>query len=62
MCALQAELKKDSAAWYLPVSESPAAYAILRFFTYFIIAKDFVPISLYVSLEMVRLCARCATR
>lgn len=42
--------------WYLRLEEtgSPPTTATLRFFTWFIICKDFVPISLYVTLEMVQ--------
>jgi len=41
-------------AWYLDASQPAGAYAFYRFWTWFIICKDFVPISLYVSLEMVQ--------
>ena len=41
-------------AWYLGLEKSPVTAATLRFFTWFIICKDFLPISLYVSLEMVQ--------
>jgi len=40
--------------FYLDPDQSPAYFAILRFFTFFIILKDWLPISLYVSLELVQ--------
>ena len=41
--------------WYLKSADKPVHYGFLRFFTWVIIVKDFVPISLYVSLEVVQL-------
>ena len=41
-------------AWYLALEKSAVVAGVLRFFTWFIICKDFLPISLYVSLEMVQ--------
>ncbi|GAB5363124.1 hypothetical protein AAMO2058_000856500 [Amorphochlora amoebiformis] len=43
-------------AWYLALEGSATFAAFERFFTWFIICKDFLPISLYVSLEMVQFC------
>ena len=62
MCAVAAALagwyeSSDlGAAWYLysPTLEAVLVYAALRFCTWFIIVKDFIPISLYVSLELVQ--------
>ena len=44
------------AAWYLysQTLDTVFLYAGLRFLTWFIIVKDFIPISLYVSLELVQ--------
>eukprot|EP00468_Gymnochlora_sp_CCMP2014_P001334 CAMPEP_0167741550 /NCGR_PEP_ID=MMETSP0110_2-20121227/918_1 /TAXON_ID=629695 /ORGANISM="Gymnochlora sp., Strain CCMP2014" /LENGTH=1401 /DNA_ID=CAMNT_0007625613 /DNA_START=124 /DNA_END=4329 /DNA_ORIENTATION=- len=42
--------------WYLVLTDSPLSEGFKRFFTWFIICKDFLPISLYVSLEMVQFC------
>lgn len=41
-------------AWYMDPSQPASYYAFLRLFTNFIIVKDFIPISLYVSLELVQ--------
>jgi magnesium-transporting ATPase (P-type) len=43
-------------AWHLQLTLSPSEEGVYRFLTWFIICKDFVPISLYVSLEMVQFC------
>lgn len=47
--------KQGNGAWYLDFNIPPAKTGFLRFWTWFIICKDLVPISLYVSLEMVQL-------
>ena len=39
---------------YSDTLEQVLYYAALRFLTWFIIVKDFIPISLYVSLELVQ--------
>eukprot|EP00466_Bigelowiella_natans_P009003 jgi/Bigna1/87603/estExt_fgenesh1_pg.C_220081 len=56
----QSRLKGSSGgwgdAWYLALEDSPFFAGFKRFFTWFIICKDFLPISLYVSLEMVQFC------
>jgi hypothetical protein len=44
----------QSEAWYLEFTDSPASSGFLRVWTWFIMAKDFLPIALYVSLEMVQ--------
>ena len=62
MCALAAvlagwyESTDIGSAWYLYTDslDAPLLYAGQRFLTWFIIVKDFVPISLYVSLELVQ--------
>jgi len=46
-----AQFQKD---WYLQLSGSPAKEGILRFFTWFIILSQMVPISLIVSTELVK--------
>ena len=62
MCILAATLagyyesQDKQRAWYLRSSSEQGVfqYAALRFLTWFIIVKDFIPISLYVSLELVQ--------
>lgn len=44
----------DHDVWYQMPDESPTYAAFLRFWTFFIITKDLIPISLYVSLELVQ--------
>ena len=49
------EAQDKQRAWYLrSTTQGVLYYAALRFLTWFIIVKDFIPISLYVSLELVQ--------
>jgi len=50
VASIGAGVLQDQNMWYLDFDRSPAVTAILTFFTWFIICKDFVPISLYVSM------------
>ncbi|ETO13414.1 hypothetical protein RFI_23961, partial [Reticulomyxa filosa] len=56
LCAVLSGLWQDSntGAWYLDVSSDVASGATLKFFTWFIIFAQFIPISLLVSMEMVK--------
>ncbi|ETO03929.1 hypothetical protein RFI_33473, partial [Reticulomyxa filosa] len=47
-------LAANSGAWYLNYSQSPEVGAFYKFFTWFIIFAQFIPISLLVSMEMVK--------
>jgi magnesium-transporting ATPase (P-type) len=44
--------------WYLEETSSPGVQAILRFFTYFLLYNTMIPISLIVSMELVKV-AQC---
>lgn len=46
------DLKYDT--WYIMPTHNVYWFAFLRIFNFFIIVKDFIPISLYVSLELVQ--------
>jgi len=54
VAAILAGYYQSVPSWYLHPDEPVWLYAILRFLTWFIIVKDFIPISLYVSLELVQ--------
>jgi len=43
-------------AWYINFTQDPGTEGVLRFFTWMIIFCQFVPISMVVSVEMMRLC------
>lgn len=44
--------------WYLEETSSPGVQAVLRFFTYFLLYNTMIPISLIVSMELVKV-AQC---
>jgi magnesium-transporting ATPase (P-type) len=52
-CGILQGRVQDSAL-YLQFRNSPATAGFLQFFSWFILCKDFVPISLYVSMELVQ--------
>jgi P-type E1-E2 ATPase len=48
--------KGNSGAWYMPFVKSPAASDVFfAWITYFILLNNYVPISLYVSMELAKL-------
>lgn len=56
MCAILSYdwLYNNSSVWYLDYQIDPALGAFFRFFTWFIIFAQFIPISLLVSMEIVK--------
>jgi len=48
--------QRQSKHWYLPAEKNEALYAFLKFLTYFVLYNTMIPISLIVTMEIVKAC------